>query len=128
MLANAAFAVGSIVAPSAGAPYVHALAMEPATRIERATCGLRITPSTTSDNLTPQETTTEDSANMGPDGADLSCPGGSVVADSEGEAARFEAPTGSETIDPDLILSFPSQSLTADQEVGGEPIKPRRAG
>ena len=68
MLANAALAVGSIVAPSAGALYVHALAMEPATRIERATCGLRTSAAPTPDNLTPQETTTQDSSDMGRDG------------------------------------------------------------
>jgi len=55
--------------------------MEPATRIERATCGLRITTSPTSDKLTPQETTNQDSPDMGEDGGSLSCPGSSVVAD-----------------------------------------------
>jgi len=60
-------------------------AMEPAIRIERTTCGLRISDSPTSDNLTPQETTTQDALDMGPDGAGLSCPGSNVVAvlDSE---------------------------------------------
>ena len=39
--------------------------MEPAIRIERTTCGLRISDSPTSDNLTPQETTTQDALDMG---------------------------------------------------------------
>ena len=55
--------------------------LEPATRIERATCGLRTGPDPTSDNVTPQETTTQDSPDMGQDGASLPCPGSSVVAD-----------------------------------------------
>ena len=37
---------------------------------------------------------------MGPDGAGLSCPGSSVVAELEDEAARFEAPIGSATVLP----------------------------
>ena len=57
--------------------------MEPATQIERATCGLRISANPTLDNLKPQETTKEGAADMGPDGADLSCPGSSEVADGE---------------------------------------------
>ena len=58
--------------------------MEPATRIERATCGLRTVPDPTSDNVTPQETTKQDPSDMGQDGASLPCPGSSVVAeDSE---------------------------------------------
>ena len=58
--------------------------MEPATRIERATCGLRTVPEPTSDHVNPQETTTQDSPDMGLDGDSLPCPGSSVVAD-EGE-------------------------------------------
>ncbi len=54
----------------------------PPIRIERTTRGLGITPSTTSDNLTPQETTNQDSPDMGQDRASLSCPGSSVVAES----------------------------------------------
>jgi len=57
--------------------------MEPAIRIERTTCGLRNSDNATSDNLTPQETTTQDALDMGPDGAGLSCPGSSVVADAD---------------------------------------------
>ena len=45
------------------------------------TCGLRISDSPTSDNLTLRETTNQDTPDMGPDGAGLSCPGTSVVAD-----------------------------------------------
>ena len=56
-------------------------------RIE-ATCGLRISDSPTSDNLTPQETTKQGAADMGPDGADLSCPGNSVVADADDESRK----------------------------------------
>ena len=41
------------------------------------TCGLRISPDTTSDNLNPQETTTQDALETGADGAGLSCPGSS---------------------------------------------------
>ena len=55
---------------------------EPAIRIERTTCGLRISDSSTSDNLTPQETTKQGTADLGPDGAGLSCPSSSVVADA----------------------------------------------
>jgi hypothetical protein len=50
------------------------------------TCGLRISDSPTSDNLTPQETTTQDALDMGADGAELSCLGSSVVAGPELEA------------------------------------------
>ena len=57
--------------------YAH---MEPATRIERATCGLRTVPDPTSDNLSPQETTTQEVGEMGPDGGSLPCSGSSVVA------------------------------------------------
>ena len=39
----------------------------------------------TSDHLTPQETTKEDAPEVGTDGPELSCPGSSVVADSESE-------------------------------------------
>ena len=60
--------------------------MEPAIRIERTTCGLRISDSPTSDNLTPQETTKQGTADLGPDGAGLSCPGSSVVADADEKA------------------------------------------
>ena len=41
VVAEAAIAVGAMGTPSAGVPYIHALAMEPAIRIERTTCGLR---------------------------------------------------------------------------------------
>lgn len=39
------------------------------------------------------------------------------------EGARFENPTAPETIDLDLLLSFRSQSLTAESGAGEEPIK-----
>ena len=59
-------------------------ALEPAARIERATCGLRISDSPTSDNLTLQEITNQDAPDMGADGGDWFCPGSSVVADEDG--------------------------------------------
>ena len=96
--------------------------MEPAIRIERTTCGLRISNSPTSDSLTPQEITNQDTPDTGLDGAELSCPGSSVVA----EGARFEAPTGAETIGLDRISLVRSQSLTEDSEAAEEPIKPDR--
>ena len=51
---------------------------------ERATltCGLRISDDPTSDNLTPQETTNQDTPDMGSDGSVLSCPGSKVVANT----------------------------------------------
>jgi hypothetical protein len=55
----------------------------PPIRVERTTRGLGITPSTTSDNLTPQETTNQDFPDIGRDRASLSCPGSSVVAKSK---------------------------------------------
>jgi hypothetical protein len=42
------------------------------------------------------------------------------------EGARFESPEALETMGPDLISSFGSQSLTAESEAGDEPIKPDR--
>ena len=57
--------------------------MEPAIRIERTTCGLRISDSPTSDNLTPQETTKQDAPDMGADRAGLPCSDSSMVAQSE---------------------------------------------
>jgi len=53
--------------------------------IERATRGLGIVSTPTSDNLTPQETTIQAAAHVAADGARLSCPGSSVVADSDEE-------------------------------------------
>ena len=46
----------------------------------RTTCGLRNSDDPTSDNLTPQETTTQPAAQVEADGASLSCTGSSVVA------------------------------------------------
>lgn len=48
-----------------------------------ATCGIEFTPSTTSDNLTPQETTEEESGTVGADRTGLPCPGSSAVADCD---------------------------------------------
>lgn len=56
---------------------------------------------------------------MGANGAGLSCPGSSEVV----EGARFENPTGLETIGQDLPSSFQSQSLTAESEADETPIK-----
>ena len=47
------------------------------------TCSLRNSDNPTSDNLTPQETTNHDAPDMGEDGAGLSCPGSSMVAEEE---------------------------------------------
>ena len=47
------------------------------------TRGLGIASTPTSDNLTPQETTNQDTPDMETDGAGLSCPGSSVVADED---------------------------------------------
>jgi hypothetical protein len=41
VVAEAAFAVGTVGTPSTEVPYIQALVMEPAIRIERTTCGLR---------------------------------------------------------------------------------------
>ena len=57
--------------------------MDLATRIERATCGLRNSANPTSDNLKPQETTNQADLELGTDGPELSCPGSSVVADED---------------------------------------------
>jgi hypothetical protein len=66
------------------------LTMEPATWIEQATCGLRISKTPNADNPNPQETTKENAADMGPDGAELSCRGSNVVAEPKDEAARLD--------------------------------------
>jgi len=42
------------------------------------------------------------------------------------EGARFENPEALETIDLNLVLSFQSQSLPEESEVGEEPVKPDR--
>ena len=56
---------------------------------------------------------------MGPDGAGLSWPGSSVVA----EGARFETPDAIETIGRDLLSSIRIQSLTEESEADETPIK-----
>ena len=43
------------------------------------TCGLRNLVNPTSDNLSPQETTTQGTADVAEDGARLSCPGSSEI-------------------------------------------------
>lgn len=93
--------------------------MEPAIRIERTTCGLRISDSPTSDNVSPQETTIAIAPDMAADRVSLSCPGSSVVA----EGARFDNPESLETIDHDLLSLVRSQSPTGESEIGEEPIK-----
>jgi hypothetical protein len=40
--------------------------------------------------------------------------------------ARFENPEVLEAIDPDIVSSFRSQSLTEESEVGEEVVKPDR--
>jgi hypothetical protein len=60
------------------------LGLELARGIEPPTCGLQTITDPPSDNVTPQETTDPDSADMGQDGASLPCPGSSMVA-KEGE-------------------------------------------
>ncbi len=65
------------------------------------TRGLGNSESPTSDSLTPQETTKQGDAEVGVDGACLSCPGSSVAADSQGEAVRLENTSIPETIVPD---------------------------
>jgi hypothetical protein len=62
--------------------------MELLWRLRSLTCDLRISDSPTSDNLTPQETTNQDAPDMGADGAGLSCPGSSVVADEDDESRK----------------------------------------
>ncbi len=42
------------------------------------------------------------------------------------EGARFETPAVAETIVPNRISSFQSQSLTEESEIGEEPIKTDR--
>lgn len=42
------------------------------------------------------------------------------------EGARFEAPSGAETIGLDLVQSYSTQSLTEESAAGAEPIKPDR--
>lgn len=48
-----------------------------------ATCGLQNSDSPPTANVTPQETTEEESGTVGADGPGLSCPGSSVVADED---------------------------------------------
>ena len=102
--------------------------MELARGIEPPTCGLQNSDRSNSDNLTLQETTTQEIGEMGLDGGSLSCPGSSVVADCDDERGKFEASTGSLTICLALVESLSTQSPTEDQERVEEPIKPDRTG
>ena len=100
--------------------------VELARGIEPPTCGLQTPSDTTSDHLTPRETTQQPTPTMGADGAVLSCPGSSVVADLEGEHVRLEYPAARESIGPDLVSSVRSQSHTEESEGEKAPIKPDR--
>ena len=63
---------------------------------------------------------------MGADGADLSCPGSSVVTKLGSEAERFENPSAPETILPYHALSVQSHSHTEELQAGEEPMNPYR--
>ena len=58
-----------------------------------------------SDNLTPQETTNQDAPDMGADGAGLSCPGGSMVAEGTSCENATDPETIGSTIDPMIAAS-----------------------
>jgi|CXWL01.1.fsa_nt_gi hypothetical protein len=58
--------------------------------MNRATCGLENSDSPSSDNVAPQETTTQETGTVGANEAGLSSPGGSVVAESRSESTNFE--------------------------------------
>ena len=58
-------------------------------QLKNLTCGLRISDSPTSNNLTPQETTNSDVPDIGSDGDDFFCPGSGVVADQD---SRMQIP------------------------------------
>ena len=92
--------------------------MEPATRIERAACGLRFLESPTAENVTPQKTTSEAAPEVGPDGTGLPCPGSSVVAESLADDAGFENPRSPETKGHDLDESHRFQSLMEEPQAG----------
>ncbi len=96
--------------------------------MNRATCGLPSSDCPLSANLTPQENITQDSPNLGRVWGDLPCPDSGVVADLDHEGLRFEAPIGSETIGPDIVQSFSTQSLTGESETVEELMKPGRTG
>ena len=65
--------------PKAGVPYIQALKWSRRSGLNGRPA-VYVSNNPTSDNLTPQETTTQDALDMGPDGAGLSCPGSGVVA------------------------------------------------
>ena len=58
VVAKEGFGATTALTPMEQGPYLQALTMEPATRIERATCGLRNFENPSSENPTPQETRT----------------------------------------------------------------------
>jgi hypothetical protein len=82
-------------------------------------CGLQNSDRPTSYSLTLQETTNHDSPDKGQDGASLSGPGSSEVA----EGVRLENVSAPETIGHDRPSSVHSQSLTEELAVGEKPIK-----
>ncbi len=53
--------------------------------MNRTTCGLQNSERPTSDNVTPQETTEQESGTVGADGAGLPCAASSVVTDEIGK-------------------------------------------
>ena len=95
--------------------------VELARGIEPPTCGLQNSDRPTSGNVTPQETTKQDAGTDAADGASLSCPGSSVVADCDKESERVEAATAPETMGPGIDQSLSAQSLPDDHEIGTEP-------
>ncbi len=76
----------------------------PPIRIERTTRGLGITLSTTSGNLTSQETTSDEAGTVGADGAGLSCAGSRVVAGS-GQASELNP-----------LIKIPAENLPQDTQ------------
>ena len=90
--------------------------LDPATRIERATCGLRFSESPTAENVTPQETTSEATPEVGPDRTGLPCPGSSVVAETHADEAGFENPRVPKTIGRDLEQLHRAQSLVEESD------------
>ena len=85
-----------------------------------STCGLENSDRLPSDNITPQETTEEESGMVGADGPGLPCPGSSVVADRDGESGWFISSADSETTSFDRSTLFHSHSLA--EEAVDEPI------
>jgi len=95
VVANLASGAKTAQTPMEQGPYFQSFTMEPATRIERATCGLRNSKTPTSGNLNPQETTKEDTSEVGTDGSELSCPGSSVRKDEIRDGGLIPGALGS---------------------------------